>query len=166
MLEGSTNNIYAVARTNLSIATVNESDISTEEIATKICNWKEDEAKDAISNLFLKYGNKIEVIIANDDVMAVGAVKALQEYGYNLGNNLQEIAVIGFDGTPEAQDLINKGIMTGTVLTNVYTAALNFYKIGLNLINNRNLVEGTNCTADSSGQIITAPYEGVLVNLN
>lgn len=157
MLQGSSTNIYAVARTNLSISTVNEANISTKEIATKICNWKEDDAKDAISNLFLKYGNKIE---------AIGAIKALQEYGYNVGNNLQEIAVIGFDGTPKAQDLINKGIMTGTVLTNVYTAALNFYKIGLNLINNRNLVEGTNCTSDSSGQIITAPYEGVLVNLD
>ncbi|MVX66269.1 hypothetical protein GKZ28_21560 [Clostridium chromiireducens] len=48
---------------NLSIATVNEFDISTEKIASKICNWKEDEAKDAVSNLFLKYGNKIEYIL-------------------------------------------------------------------------------------------------------
>ncbi|MFW2487491.1 hypothetical protein ACN077_02825 [Clostridium chromiireducens] len=55
MLEGSTNNIYAVSRINLSI--------STEKIASKICNWEEDEAKDAISNLFLKYGNKIEYIL-------------------------------------------------------------------------------------------------------
>ena len=54
--------------------------------------------------------------------------------------------------------------MTGTVVTNIYTGAKNNYAIGMNLLNNRNLIEGTNCTIDSTGKLITAPYDGVFVN--
>ena len=57
--------------------------------------------------------NKIEVIIANNDSMAIGAIQALQEYGYNKGDKTKIIPVVGVDAIPEAQDLIKKGIMTG-----------------------------------------------------
>jgi len=166
MLEGSPNNIFAVERTKYSIMAINQSNIKTQELATKICNWSEDEAKQAIKDLLLKFGNNIEVILANDDIMAIGAIKALQEYGFNIDNKTQNIKVVGFDGIPEAQDLIRKGIMTGTVVIDVYDGAKNYYTIGMNLLNNRNLIEGTNCTIDSSGKIITAPYSGVLVNID
>ncbi|WP_297424991.1 galactose ABC transporter substrate-binding protein [Clostridium sp.] len=166
MIEGTPTNIYAVARTKLSIGTANENNIATQELALKICNWKQDEAKDAIASLFLKYGNKIEAIISNDDNMAIGAIKGLQEYGYNLVNNPQKIMVIGFDGTVQAKELIEKGIMTGTVLQNLNKFANNIQTIILNLFNNKNLIEGTDCKIDSTGKIITAPYDGVLVNLN
>ncbi len=166
MLEGVTSNIYATAKTKYSIDTISDSNIQTQELAEKVCNWSKDEAKEAVSGLFLKFGNNIEVIIANDDAMAIGAIEALQEYGYNLSNKSQNIKVVGFDGIPEAQYLIKKGIMNGTVVTNIYNAAKNLYTIGMNLINNRNLIESTNCKIDSTGKIITAPYEGVLVNFD
>jgi methyl-galactoside transport system substrate-binding protein len=166
MIEGTPTNICAVARTKLSIGTANENNITTQELALKVCNWSEAEAKDAISSLFLKYGNRIEAIIANDDTMAIGAIKALQEYGYNLESNPQKIMVIGFGGTVQAQDFIEKGIMTGTVLMNLNEFANNLQTIILNLFSNKNLIEGTNCEIDGTGKIITAPYDGILVNLN
>ena len=48
--------------------------------------------------------------------MAIGAVEALQAYGYNKGDKSKNIIVVGIDGLPEAKDLIDKGIMTGTII--------------------------------------------------
>ena len=39
--------------------------------------------------MFLTYGDKIEVIIANSDSMAIGSVKALQKYGYNKNDTFK-----------------------------------------------------------------------------
>ena len=66
--------------------------------------------------MLLKYSDKIEAIISNDDSMAIGAVQALQKYGYNTGNKSKVIPVVGIDGVPEAIELISKGFMLGTAL--------------------------------------------------
>lgn len=63
----------------------------------------------------LRYGDKIEAIISNNDAMAIGAIEALQKYGYNKEDKSKYIPVFGIDGIPAAKDLINKGVMTGTV---------------------------------------------------
>ena len=63
-------------------------------------------------------GNMIELVIANNDNMAEGAIRALQALGYNLpeerGSRI--IPVFGVDATASARQLIANGMMTGTVL--------------------------------------------------
>jgi methyl-galactoside transport system substrate-binding protein len=63
----------------------------------------------------LGYNRKIEAIIANNDNMAIGAIEALQKYGYNKGDKNKTITVVGIDAILEARDLIKKVFMTGTV---------------------------------------------------
>lgn len=66
-------------------------------------------------------GNMIELIICNNDDMAVGAISALNDKGYNLGyddsGNITSttIPVFGVDAVDAAKELINDGKMTGTV---------------------------------------------------
>ena len=61
-------------------------------------------------------GNMIELVIANNDDMAIGAISALQAAGYNLGDgNCTKIPVFGVDATQVAQDAIAADTMTGTV---------------------------------------------------
>ena len=55
--------------------------------------------------------------------------------------------------------------MTGTVILNSYDTAKTLYSIGINFIENKNIIEGTSYTIDISGKSITLPYQGVLVNL-
>jgi methyl-galactoside transport system substrate-binding protein len=83
-------------------------------------------AYNATKELLLEYGDQIEVIIANDDTMAIGAIKALQEEGYNMGNSLNTIPVVGVDVTPTAKELIEKGYMLGSVFqdSKAYAEAL------------------------------------------
>lgn len=61
-------------------------------------------------------GNMIELVIANNDDMAIGAISALQAAGYNLGDgSCTKIPVFGVDATQVAQDAIAADTMTGTV---------------------------------------------------
>lgn len=59
-------------------------------------------------------GNMIELVIANNDDMALGAIAALQAAGYNNeGGKL--IPVFGVDATDAAKAKISEGAMTGTI---------------------------------------------------
>ncbi|NRT91235.1 galactose ABC transporter substrate-binding protein [Clostridium beijerinckii] len=158
MLMGEQNNLEAIKRTEYSILKINNSGIKTQEVALRVCDWNEEEAKNVTKTLFLQYGNKIEAIIANNDSMAIGAIKALQEYGYNKGGKTPNISVVGVDAIPEAQELIKQGVMTGSVLQDPYELAKALYSVGINLVSNKNPLYDTDYKFDQTGVSIRLPY--------
>ena len=157
MLEGEINSKEAIERTKYSILTIEDADIKTQQLALTVCNWLEDLAYNAIKSLFLKYGNQIEVIIANDDTMAIGAIKALQEYGYNKGDKSKTIPVVGVDVTPDAKELIEKGDMLGSVFQDPRAYAEALYTCGMNLVAGKSPVDGTKYKLDDTGVSIRIP---------
>ncbi len=58
--------------------------------------------------------NMIELVIANNDEMAIGSVTALQNAGYNK-EGATVIPVFGVDATDAAKDAIAAGSMIGTI---------------------------------------------------
>jgi methyl-galactoside transport system substrate-binding protein len=154
IIEGVSESVLSGERTKYSILTINNSGIKTQEIESVTANWDKELAKSAIQQLFLKYGDKIEVIISGNDAMAIGAVEALQQYGYNKGDKARTIAVFGINGRPEAEELIKKGFMAGSVPQNprVYADAL--YNVGMNLVSSKNPIENTNYKFDETGVLI------------
>ena len=159
MLHGKINSPGAIDRTKYSILTINNAGIKTEELASKFCDWEKECAKTNIESLFLNYGDKIEAIIANNDAMAIGAIQALQKYGYNKGNKEKNILVVGVDGIPEAQNMVNKGFMAGTDIQDARAEAEAIYSIGMNLVYGKAPLEDTNYKFDDTGIIIRLPYE-------
>ncbi|OPJ65414.1 galactose ABC transporter substrate-binding protein [Clostridium chromiireducens] len=158
MLKGPANSPETIARSKYSIQTLNDERIRTEELTSIACNWDKNCAKSAIESYFLKNGNKIEAIIANNDAMAIGAIEALQKYGYNKGDNSKYIPVVGVDALPEAQELIKRGLMTGTVVQDPVTHANAIYTIGMNLISGDSPLNGTNYKFDNTGTTVRLPY--------
>ena len=81
-------------------------------------NWSNAAAnnymKTILSAFNEKSGNMVELIIANNDEMALGAISALNEAGYNK-NGSRVIPVFGIDATEAAVAKINAGAMTGTI---------------------------------------------------
>ena len=61
-----------------------------------------------------KNGNMVELVIANNDEMALGAIAALNEVGYNK-DGARIIPVFGVDATEAAKAKIDAGLMTGTI---------------------------------------------------
>lgn len=159
MLMGQRNNLEAIARTKYSVLTIDEAGIKTQELASNFSNWEQSLAKDATEQLFLKYGDKIEAIIANNDSMAIGAIEALQKYSYNNGDKTRTIAVVGVDAIPVARDLIRQGFMTGTVIQDAPAMAKAMYTVGMNLVNNKKPLDGTEYKFDETGVAIRIPYK-------
>ena len=158
MLEGQSDDREAIERTKYSVLTIENAGIKIQLIALKVCNWFEDLAYEAMKSLFLQYGNKIEVIIANNDSMAIGAIKALQEYGYNKGDKSKTIPVVGVDAIPEAKALIEKGEMLGSVVQDTRAYADALYICGMNLVAGKSPIEGTTYKLDDTGVAIRLPF--------
>lgn len=163
LLEGERDNVEAQLRSECVIRTLNENGIKTNEIASEICNWEKECAKEKINSLFDKYGDNIEVIISNNDDMAVGAVLALQEKGYNLGDPNKFISVVGIGGTDEVREMIKKGFMTGTVIQDAKEKAKILYKIVLNLAEGKKALQDTEYKFDITGVGVRMPFNGYLV---
>lgn len=158
MLIGERANETSVLRSTYSISAINQAGIKTQELAAPILNWDTEIARNTVDALFLRYSNKIEAIISNDDSMAIGAVQALQKYGYNTGNKSKVIPVVGIDGVPEAMEFISNGFMLGTALQNPNLANA-LYTIGMNLVYGRDPVEGTPYKLDETGVAVLIPFE-------
>jgi methyl-galactoside transport system substrate-binding protein len=159
MLKGQANSSVADERTKYSLAAINNTGIKTEELASISAYWSKELAKQSIDSLFFRYGNKLEVIISNNDAMAIGAIEALQKYGYNIGDKSKYISVVGIDGIPEAKDLIDKGLMTGTVIIPLQSSTEGLYNIAMNLINNLPPTENTNYEVSDGAIILPISYQ-------
>lgn len=59
-------------------------------------------------------GNMIELVICNNDTMAMGAVEVLMTAGYNFPD-AHTVPVFGIDGMGVAKEMVAEGVMAGTV---------------------------------------------------
>ncbi|KIL06829.1 sugar ABC transporter substrate-binding protein [Clostridium botulinum] len=159
VLQGRIGDPIVEQRTKYAISTLKKAGIKTEELASVDGEWNKDLAKKAIESLFLIYGNRIEAIISNNDEMALGAIEALQKYGYNNGNESMHIMVVGIDGIDKAKDLIEKGFMTGTVIQDPYAQAEALYRVSMNLVSEKYPLENTDYKFDDTGSVIRLPYK-------
>ncbi|WP_317273953.1 MULTISPECIES: galactose ABC transporter substrate-binding protein [Clostridium] len=162
LLEGDVGNIEATLRSECVIRALNDNKIRTNMIAEQVCNWEQECAKEKTKDLFSKYGDNIEVIISNNDDMAIGAVRALQESGYNMGDPNKFISVVGVGGSAEAIEMIDSGFMTGTVFHDPKAKAIALYKIGLNLANGKEPLKDTEYEFDRTGVAVRIPFNGYI----
>lgn len=88
-----------------------------------------------------KSGNMVELIIANNDEMALGAISALNEAGYNK-SGAKTIPVFGVDATEAAKAKINEGQMTGTIKQDGSGMAAAIGTIASNLLANSDAFSG------------------------
>lgn len=118
-LQGEENSPDADGRTSKILKLFDERKILLNVISKNHDNWLAQVAYDDLKNQISRVGaNNVDMIIANNDVMAIGAVKFLNTIGYNTGesNSVSHyIPVFGVDGIPEAIELIKSNKMTGTV---------------------------------------------------
>jgi methyl-galactoside transport system substrate-binding protein len=83
-------------------------------------NWSAAEAANLMRTALTAHSlttGAIELIIANNDDAALGAIEAMNEQGFNTGRpGAGKIPVFGVDATAVAVEAIRAGRMTGTVL--------------------------------------------------
>ncbi|MDO5573692.1 MAG: galactose ABC transporter substrate-binding protein [bacterium] len=110
MLEGEAGHQDALVRTQSSVSTVTEAGYEVEKLGDEIANWNRAQAKTKMNMLLERYANQIEVVFANDDDMALGALEALEE------SHVTHIPmIVGVNGIPEVLDAIKAKHIEGTV---------------------------------------------------
>ena len=114
--EGEPNNPEAIARTQYSEETAKALGVPLEMVSDIIvANWDSSQANEKMLATWAAHP-EIEVVFANNDDMAIGVIAALNQSGYNTGNEGDPaITIIGVDATDAAFEAIKAGKMTGTV---------------------------------------------------
>lgn len=98
-------------------------------------NWSNAAANNYMKTILSAYSeannNMVELIIANNDEMALGAIAALNEAGYNKEGG-KIIPVFGVDATDGAKSKIDAGVMAGTIKQDAVGMAEAIVKIANN----------------------------------
>lgn len=124
-------------------------------------NWSAQAANDYMKTILSAYseknGNMVELIIANNDEMALGAIAALNEVGYNKTGG-KVIPVFGIDATDAAKDKIKSGAMTGTIKQDAEKMAEVIVKIATNFIGEMGALDGVDKDFAAGAQRVNIPY--------
>ena len=112
ILEGEMGHQDAIIRTESVVESLKANDISLEKLSYQIANWNRAQAQTRMMQLIGQYKTNIEMVIANSDSMALGAIDAYEKLGYTESN----IPVFfGIDGTDEGLEAVQKGKIAATV---------------------------------------------------
>lgn len=127
MLEGEHGHQDALIRTKTCIEEIKAAGFHVEKIDDEVANWNKDQAATKMKAMLDKYPIQIEMVIANDDDMALGALKAITE-------NKASIVpyIIGINGTDEALEAVRTRKIDGTVLNDAKGQAEAAMKIAYN----------------------------------
>lgn len=160
MFQGEPDNPEAIARTQYSVEQATANGLTMEQVGEiQVCNWDTETAQKAMEAMLAANEGKIELVIANNDGMAIGCVAALSNIGYNTGaEGAPFIPVIGVDATDAAKDAIAKGQMSATVLQDGDAMGKAIAAAALNAASGAEFLDGTEYTYDDTGIAVRIPY--------
>nr|WP_207729482.1 galactose ABC transporter substrate-binding protein [Clostridium gallinarum] len=131
MIEGEPGHQDTLIRTEYCIKALNEMGFQLEKLADDTANWQSDQANSKMNQWIKEFGDDIEVVFSNNDVMALGAIYAIN----SNSNIIRKPIVVGVDGIKEAIESIKIRDMTGTVISDANAQAQAIWDIAINLAN-------------------------------
>ena len=125
-------------------------------------NWSASTAKNLMDTALTTYSldnGDIEMIIANNDDQALGAIEAMNELGYNSGDSAKTLPVFGVDATSVAREAIQAGRMSGTIEQDARGMAETILHFARNVADDLPLKDGVeNFNMDRDVAKIRIPY--------
>ena len=159
MFKGQEGNMEAIARTRYGVEDANkvltaagkpelefyDASNSKKYLVDQNGQWSSAAATDYMNTILSQCseanGNMIELVIANNDDMALGAISALQAAGYNKEGG-KVIPVFGVDAINAAKDAIAKGAMIGSIKQDADGMAKAITSITQNYLNDKEVFDG------------------------
>jgi ABC-type sugar transport system substrate-binding protein len=131
---------------------------ATETTAPLAAMYDRNKAIDMITPVLSDKSKEFDCIISNNDAMALGAIKALE----NKGIDPASIPIVGIDATADAVEAIQNGTMSMSVFQSAAGQAEAAIRIAKNLIDGKPAGEGTGCTvSDECDSLFYVPFEKV-----
>jgi methyl-galactoside transport system substrate-binding protein len=114
MLKGEPGHQDAELRTQFSVKALTDAGLQVEKLAEDTGMWDRVKGQEKMAAFLGSQGDKIELVLANNDDMALGAIEALKAAGYFTGDKF--MPVVGVDATAPALDALKAKTLLGTVL--------------------------------------------------
>ena len=124
ILKGEQGHQDAETRTSEVLRSFEKNNFRIEVLALEVANWNGDEAYSKMGRLLANYQKDIELVVSNNDDMALGAIRRMRQAGMFRDTNgngridkhdVNWIPVVGIDGLKDAEDSIAEGYLYGTV---------------------------------------------------
>ena len=159
MFKGQEGNMEAIARTQYGVEDANkvlkeagkpelefyDASNKNKYLVDQNGQWSSAAATDYMGTILAQYSeankNMVELVIANNDEMALGAVSALQTAGYNK-EGTKAIPVFGVDATDAAKSAIKSGAMVGTIKQDADGMAEAIIAIAQNYFGDKDALDG------------------------
>lgn len=156
MIEGIPNHAGAMARTKWSVGTMESYPtlgMPVEKVLQEHGMFQAQATKDLMTKwIALPEFAKVEVILANNDTMALGAVEILQQ-------NNQKVPVFGIDGSKAALTALNSGSISGTVFNDFDGQSRAAIRMAANLAADKPVLEGVPYKMEY--RVVKVPYQDI-----
>ena len=160
ILQGEIGQQDVVLRTQAYEETLKAQGINYEILAIDTANWDQAQALDKMNAWITAYGiDGIEGVLCNNDNMAMGAMQACINNGYNSGDPEKFVPIVGIDANIDALEAMKAGSLLGTVLNDRLSqsnAIINVIKAAKEGKEITEDVVGVACTVE--GKYIWVPY--------
>ena len=154
LLEGEAGHQDAIMRTDSVVSTIQNEGIILEKLSYQFANWNRGQAENKMTQLINRYGTDIELVISNNDEMALGAAAAYDALGYPQESRP---VILGIDGLDSALEAVKKGYIQGTVYNDKEGQASRISGLALNLFHGKVLPDSD----FENGRYIFLPYHKV-----
>lgn len=136
VLEGEPGHQDAIIRTENAVNTLKNNGIQLEKLSSGSANWNRAQAQNRMEQMISQYQNKIELVLANNDDMALGAIDAYAK------SNFTESAFpvfLGIDGTDVGLEAVLDSRLAGTVYNDKEGQAAAMAKLAVALVTGEGL---------------------------
>ncbi|ULJ59473.1 galactose/glucose ABC transporter substrate-binding protein MglB [Wielerella bovis] len=154
LLKGEPGHPDAEARTKFVTEKLTADGLKVNQLQLDTGMWDAAKAKDIMQAwLAGPTGKQIEVVISNNDAMAMGAVEAMKAHGTVL-------PTFGVDALPEALQMVKADTLAGTVLNDGEGQAKAVYALAVDLANGKDPKQNADLKLEANNNI-RVPYVGV-----
>lgn len=130
IFEGEAGHQDSIMRTDYVVSTIQDAGIPLERLDYSIANWSRAEAQSKMMQLYPEFQGKIELILSNNDDMALGVIDAYDKIG--VQKDLRPW-IYGIDGTKAGLAAIEKGSMRATVYNDEVGQSKALFRIAFQL---------------------------------
>ncbi|MFA6755458.1 MAG: galactose ABC transporter substrate-binding protein [Bacilli bacterium] len=119
IIKGENGHQDAELRTKYCTSHLKELGYNIEVLSVETANWNRLEGYDAMEKQYKEYEDSIELVLSNNDDMALGAIDYLLNVGAfksGVDNSEQIFSIFGVDATDVGRRAIRDGYLSGTVL--------------------------------------------------
>lgn len=112
VLEGEHGHQDAIMRTELAVSTLEARGVHLDKLGYGIANWQRTQAENRMEQLIAAHQNQIELVLSNNDDMALGGLDAYAK----LNDTASSMPIFfGIDGTAPGLKAVASGQLAGTV---------------------------------------------------